>query len=164
MTDRPPIWRCERRNIGDLVPNPKNPRSLNKEQASNLKESLNKFGQCEPIVINTDGFIIGGHQRISTLRKLKAKQVDVCVPDRKLSEKELEELSIRLNKNIGEWDFDVLANEWNQEDLIKWGFSEEELGIASADPLPGDDETDALSPSQHPSSSLGDLYTLSPLS
>jgi len=46
-----------------------------------------------------------------------------------LSEKEVEELNIRLNKNTGSWDFDVLANEFELPDLVEWGFEPFELGI-----------------------------------
>ncbi len=50
---------------------------------------------------------------------------------------EVEELNIRLNKNTGDWDFDVLGNEWEITDLIKWGFEPHELGISE---LKGEDE------------------------
>jgi hypothetical protein len=46
-----------------------------------------------------------------------------------LDEKEVEELNIRLNKNVGEWDFDTLGNEFETSDLLEWGFTEFQLGI-----------------------------------
>ena len=51
------------------------------------------------------------------------------MPDRTLNNAEIEELNIRLNKNTGDWDFDILANEWDVENLIDWGFDAEEFGI-----------------------------------
>jgi ParB-like chromosome segregation protein Spo0J len=122
-------WKLEKRKITELKEYGKNPRQLSKKQAEHLEQSLERFGQCEPIVINTCGTIIGGHQRIRTLRKLKAKEVDVYVPEETLSEKQVEELNIRLNKNVGDWDFDILANCWDTEDLLKWGFDAPELGL-----------------------------------
>ena len=120
-------WNVESRKISDLIENPKNPRHLKKEQADDLKESIEKFGLCEPIVVNTDNFIIGGHQRIHTLKLLGHEYVDVNIPERQLTEKEVEELTIRLNKNVGEWDDEILANEWDPNELCKWGFTEAEL-------------------------------------
>lgn len=122
-------WAVEKRNIKSLTINPKNPRRMTKDQASHLKESISKFGMCEPIVINTDGTVIGGHQRLSTLKKLGHKEVDVYVPEAKLSEEEASELNIRLNRNTGEWDFDILANNWDASDLVQWGFTTQELHI-----------------------------------
>jgi len=126
--------------LKSLKENPKNPRTLSKEHGKHLEESLSKFGQCEPVVINQDGLIIGGHQRVRSLKKLGYKTVDVYVPDRILDEKEVEELSIRLNKNTGEWDWEILGNEWEVEDLLKWGFTPEELQIETIDSIDPDED------------------------
>ena len=154
-------WSLETRNLKDLKENPINPRRLGKEQAVHLQESLQKFGVCEPIVINPDGMIIGGHQRCKTLKKLGHKTVSVYVPNRVLEDKEVQELTIRLNKNTGDWDIDVLANAWDAKDLISWGFSEAELEI-DIDVIEGKqpDEDDVLSPSKNPKTKLGDVYVL----
>lgn len=122
-------WLPRTRNLNELKENPYNPRRLTKNQAAHLKKSLDKFGVCEPIVINTDGMIIGGHQRCRTLRKLGYTQVPVYEPDRELDKPEVEELTIRLNKNVGEWDDEILANLWAVEDLVAWGFTEDELQV-----------------------------------
>lgn len=122
-------WNFEKRKIKDLFDHAKNPRRLSKDQSEQLKKSLEKFGQCEPIVINSDNTIIGGHQRVRTMRKLGRKEVDVYVSDSLLSEKEVEELNIRLNKNTGDWDWDILGNLWDPEDLLSYGFTESELEI-----------------------------------
>lgn len=124
-------WTQEVWKLKDLKNYAKNPRSLNKDQGEHLKKSLEKFGQCEPIVINTDGMIIGGHQRARTMKKLGYKEAIVCVPEEPLNEKEIEELNIRLNKNVGDWDWDVLGNAWEVEDLLEWGFSPEDLQLDS---------------------------------
>ena len=122
-------WTVERRKIKELYEYAKNPRTLSKKQGHHLNESLDKFGQRQPIVINPDGTIIGGHQRLRTLKKLGYKEVDVSVPNIPLSEKEVEELNIRLNRVSGSWDDDILANAWDPADLVDWGFSMEELHL-----------------------------------
>jgi DNA modification methylase len=155
-------WTLQKRSLSDLKENPKNPRQLNKEQAEHLKISLEKFGQCEPLVVTPDGFVIGGHQRLRTLKKLKHKKADVYVPDRELTEKEIEELSIRLNRNTGEWDFDILANEWEPLDLISWGFDPQELAleIEQIEHLEEDEDSAKLEPPKDPKTKLGDVYEL----
>lgn len=122
-------WKSETRNIKELHENPKNPRKLTKYQAENLETSLEKFGLCEPIVINNDGTIIGGHQRVRTLKKLGHEEIDVFVSISPLTKEEVDELSIRLNKNIGVWDHDMLANVYDLESLIEWGFDLKDLHL-----------------------------------
>jgi len=127
------IWHNEKRAIRELIPYEANPRQITDKQAKDLKASLAKFGIADPIIINTDNMIIGGHQRKKILETLLGYdpdfQIDVRVPDRELSIDEARELNVRLNKNVAEWDFDTLANSFELDDLLDWGFSEEELGI-----------------------------------
>ena len=138
-------WKQEKRKLSELQANEKNARKLSKADAQQLQRSIEKFGVCEPIVINWDGSIIGGHQRVRTLKKLGYKEVDVYLPASPLSEKEAEELNIRLNKNSGDWDFDILANCWDPNDLVDWGFSMDELHLES---IPGEEGVDEQSPPQ----------------
>ena len=129
-------WHLETRLIKDLKENPKNPRQLTKDQERQLRASLDKFGLADKPIINTDGFIIGGHQRLRILKK-NTQSIECWVPNRSLDEKEVEELSVRLNANSGEWDIDVLANQYEVCDLLDWGFPEK-LITDDFDPL--DDE------------------------
>lgn len=122
-------WHLEMRLLKDLRPHPKNPRYLSKDQARHLTISLNKFGLSEKPIINTDGTIIGGHQRIQILRKQKVKQIECWVPNRELNNEEMDELNIRLNRNHGDFDFDILANQFEVPDLVEWGFKPEDLEI-----------------------------------
>lgn len=122
-------WNHEKRKLEDLYPNVKNPRKIGKREAKELKNSIDKFGLCQPIVLSSTGTIIGGHQRVKMLRALGYDSVDVCIPESPLTEKEEEELAIRLNKNLGTWDYDLLANHWEPEELLEWGFSSDELSI-----------------------------------
>lgn len=122
-------WKTEVRKIEDLSFYIKNPRGIKRDQADHLQESLSKFGQCEDIVINTNNLVIGGHQRIRMLKRLGKKYAQVKVPDREMDDKEVEELNIRLNKNTGFFDDEMLANAWELDDLRKWGFTDRELEI-----------------------------------
>jgi len=107
-------WHNEKRAIRDLIPYEVNPRQITNKQAKDLKASLAKFGIADPLIINTDNMIIGGHQRKKILETLLGYdpdyQIDVRVPDRELSIDEARELNVRLNKNVADWDFDILAN------------------------------------------------------
>lgn len=127
-------WHLETKLVKDLIPNPQNPRRLTKNQALQLELSLDKFGIAEPIIINTNNMIIGGHQRVSLLKEQEVSEIWCSVPDHELSDDEVNELCIRLNKNTGEWDFDMLANTTDPNDLLQFGFSCEELvGLSPAE-------------------------------
>ena len=128
-------WHIETRLIKDLKPHPKNPRQLSKDQARQLRKSIETFGLSDKPIINLDNTIIGGHQRISVLKTMKWKEVECWVPDRLINEKEAEELCIRLNRNHGAFDYDVLANEFDLSDLLEYGFSMEELELIPTEEL-----------------------------
>ena len=124
-------WKTEKRKIGDLIEWDQNPRQLSKHDYDHLKKSLDKFGVADPIIINLDGSIIGGHQRKKILLEAgllkQSDTIDVRIPDRQLTDDEARELAIRLNRNQGAWDFDALANNFDVEELTEWGFTEDEL-------------------------------------
>jgi len=130
-------WHNEKRKIKDLIPYVGNPRQITDKQAKDLKASLERFGIADPMIINTDNTIIGGHQRKKILETLMGHdpdyEIDVRLPDRELSIDEVRELNIRLNKNMGEWNFDILANEFEIDNLTVWGFEKWELGLPEAD-------------------------------
>jgi DNA modification methylase len=125
-------WHTEKRRLGDLIEWDKNPRQLKDHDAEHLKKSLDNFGVADPLIINTDNRIIGGHMRRRIMLQSGYKPddlVDVRVPERELTEREAEELAIRLNKNTGDWDFDALANNFELDDLLEWGFEKQELDL-----------------------------------
>lgn len=124
-------WNYVKRKIDELRPQQKNPRKISKIQKDQIKSSLDKFGCAQPIVINKDGTILGGHQRFYLLRSKGAKEVDCMQAQDQLDEKLVDELTIRLNKNVGSFDFDLLANGYDPQDLINWGFDMEELHLES---------------------------------
>ncbi len=119
-------WKLETRKISELKDYYKNPRTLNSRQEKNLKTSLEKFGLIDKPILNLDNTIIGGHQRKRTLKKLGYKEIDCWIPNRQLDEKEVEELNIRLNQS-GEFDYDILANEYEMIDLVNFGFDSDDI-------------------------------------
>lgn len=129
-------WTTEKRKLGDLIEWDKNPRILSKHDGEHIKRSMEKFGLADPLVVNADNRLIGGHQRKHLLADADMI-VDVRVPSRQLTAAEAEELAIRLNKAQGAWDFDLLANNWEQEKLIDWGFEKFEFGIETLESVGG---------------------------
>jgi hypothetical protein len=111
-------WHIEKRKVSDLKAYHKNPRRLTKDQAAHLKTSLDKFGLIDKPCINLDNTVIGGHQRLNVW---SGDEIEVNVPSRMLEDKEVEECNIRLNANQGEFDMDILANEFDLDDLLVWG-------------------------------------------
>ena len=134
-------WHLEVLPIKDLKEHPKNPRQISKEQFKHLSNLIGKFGLIDKPILNMDKTIIGGHQRIRVLKKMKAKTVECWVPDYQIADEDVEHLLIGLNLNQGTWDFDCLANLFEPIDLLKYGFSEEMLlGISTEDDLVGEKE------------------------
>ena len=97
------IWHNEKRKVRDLAPFDHNPRTLSEKERADLEQSLVRFNLVEIPAINTDNVIIAGHMRLKILIDLGRgdEEIDVRVPNRKLSEKELEEYNIRSNLNTG---------------------------------------------------------------
>ncbi len=112
--------------INKLQPASYNPRQISTKQYKDLKESIRKFDLCDPIIINKDMTVIGGHQRLKICKELKYDKVDCVILD--LTKEQEKELNIRLNKSGGEWDMDLLSN-FEIEELKDWGFKEIELGL-----------------------------------
>jgi len=114
--------------INDLKPADYNPRQLTNEQHEHLKKSMEKFGLVDPIIVNGNenrkNVIVGGHQRVRIAKELGISEVPCVFVD--LDEEKEKELNIRLNKNLGEWDFDLLAN-FDLEFLKNSGFDSLEL-------------------------------------
>jgi DNA modification methylase len=122
-------WHTEQRKVSELIGWDKNPHVMTDTEKGNLSKSLDKFDYVEVVIINTDNRLIGGHQRRNDfIAKGKHDElIDVRVPNRKLTDKEFEELAIRLNKNRGHDDEGLLKQFFAVDDLKDWGFDEQEL-------------------------------------
>ena len=123
------------REINTLIFAEYNPRQLTKDQYQNLKDSISRFGLVDPIIVNSNkdrkNIIVGGHQRVKVAKDMDIEYVPVLEVD--LTYEKERELNIRLNKNTGEWDMDILANNFEIEELIGFGFDEEELKLFNED-------------------------------
>tara|TARA_R100000458_G_scaffold40557_2_gene38157 strand:- start:9373 stop:9954 length:582 start_codon:yes stop_codon:yes gene_type:complete len=117
------------RKPNDLKAAEYNPRQLTQKQFEDLKKSITDFGFVEPIVVNENkkrkDVVVGGHQRLKIAEDLGMETIP-CVHVN-LTEPKERELNIRLNKNNGQWDFDLLANHFDIEELVDWGFDEKSL-------------------------------------
>ena len=150
-------------NITDLVAAEYNPRKLSKKQHADIRASLEEFGFIDPVIVNKNesrrNVIIGGHQRVKVWGAMGNINVPVFYIDLSL-EKE-KELNIRLNKNTGEWDFDILFSEFDRVELAEWGF--EDTDFPEAEVLPPDEtigDDDVGEPPEIPVTVLGDIYEL----
>jgi DNA modification methylase len=157
-------WHTEKRKVNELIPFEANPRKMSDKQVGDLKKSLERFNLVEIPAIDTDNKIIAGHQRLKIMQLIERGQeeIDVRVPNRKLSEAEFKEYNLRSNKNTGEWNFDELAN--FDEDLLKeLGFDENELdnifGLEKADDFDLKAETEKAIKKPH-GVKTGDLWQL----
>jgi ParB-like chromosome segregation protein Spo0J len=124
-------WKVEDkpRLVKDLIPNPKNPRRISRDQFALLKESIKTNGLIDNPCINHDGRIIAGHQRRRAIIQLGWKEVYCKVPPRPITEREFEVISLQHNKNMGEFDFEILANEWEIDVIFESGFTAEDLHL-----------------------------------
>ena len=127
-------WANETRRLSELIPWPRNPRQIREHQARRLQESLDDFGQVEIIAIGPGNQVYNGHQRLNVWAEQHGPDFEVAVrvSSRELSEKERERLTVLLHKGAaGEWDFDILANEFELDELLEWGFTEHDLELAA---------------------------------
>jgi len=117
------------RRISELIAADYNPRELTKAQARQLRDSLTKFGMVDPVIVNVNeerpSIIVGGHQRTKVWESLGHEFIPTVEVNLDL-EKE-KELNVRLNKNTGQFDMDMLANNFDLDELIEWGFEEGDL-------------------------------------
>ena len=153
----------KRIEISKLKPATYNPRQISKSQFDSLRESIDKFGLVDPIIVNKDMTIIGGHQRYKIWEE-KAKQSsidDITIPCvvLELNKEQERELNIRLNKSGGEWDFDLLSN-FEIEELKDWGFKDVEFGFNIDKIVEGNTEDDHIPEVKESRVKLGDVWKL----
>lgn len=103
-------WRTEKRRVKDLIPADKNPNVNSGADFTKLKQSIKRDGYVEIIVVDIDGKIAAGNHRHRALLELgmAEKEIDVRIPNRKLTKQEFDRYLIASNSLHGSWDFDVL--------------------------------------------------------
>ena len=116
-------------NVKELNPAPYNPRKWSEDAITQLTESIKSFGLVDPILVNSSphrkNVVIGGHFRLKVAKDLGIKKVPVVYIDIPDIERE-KELNVRLNKNLGDWDYELLA-EFDETLLSTIGFDSEEI-------------------------------------
>jgi hypothetical protein len=116
--------------LSNIKPNPNNPRLIKDDKFAKLVKSIKDFPEMmekRPMVCvtDTDGklYPLGGNMRLRALQELKHKEIPdswVMLAD-EWSEEKRREFTIKDNVGFGEWDWDILANEWDSEELSEWG-------------------------------------------
>ena len=121
-------WTTSKRKVDELLPQEVNPRKITDKQMSDLKKSLKKFNIVEIPAIDLDGTILAGHQRVKALQLLGRgkEEIDVRVPNRKLTDEESKQYLIASNKLGGEFDFDLLKD-FDVDLLLDSGFEQMEI-------------------------------------
>lgn len=130
-------WIEEEVKLKDLKEYDKNPRYINKEEFQRLVESLQQDGYHQRIVVDHDNTIIGGHMRKKAFKEAGFDNKDlikVLKPERKLTDEEFRRINIRDNIGYGNWDFNILANEWDFSELLDIGFPENLLQPLEMEP------------------------------
>tara|TARA_B110000967_G_C18889055_1_gene566052 strand:- start:1484 stop:1933 length:450 start_codon:yes stop_codon:yes gene_type:complete len=121
----------ESRKISELKFAEYNPRTISKKQFKDLKASLKKFGLIDPIIINSSkdrhNIIIGGHQRSRAWLDLGNDTIPCVILDLPINDEM--ELNLRLNKNGGKFDDDLLLNYFDEVLLTEVGFTQNDFNI-----------------------------------
>ena len=113
----------QRAAIGTIIPNPANPRIIKDDKFKKLVKSIQEFPQMlelRPIVVDGNMVVLGGNMRLKACIAAGLKEVPIIVADQ-LTDAQKGEFIIKDNVGFGEWDWDLLANEWEPDALIDWG-------------------------------------------
>lgn len=146
--------------LTDIKNNPNNPRILKDDKFAKLVKSIQEFPkmlEIRPIVVNSDMIVLGGNMRLKACKEAGLKEVPIVLAD-DLTEDEQKQFIIKDNVGFGEWDWEMLANEWEADLLEEWGldvpdFSITEEPTAEEDDyeMPDEVQTDIV---------LGDLFEI----
>ena len=147
-------------NIQQIRNNEDNPRIIKDYKFKQLVKSIKEFPEMlklRPIVVNSEMVVLGGNMRLKACREAGLTEVWILKAD-ELTEEQQREFIVKDNVGFGEWDWDILANEWNNQQLGDWGldllpFEQEEVLEAKEDDF---DTT----PPEIAKTVLGDLYEI----
>ena len=146
--------------ISAIKRNPNNPRILKDDKFVKLTQSIKDFPQMldiRPIVVNDDMVVLGGNMRLKACKEAGLKEVPV-IKVNDLTEEQQREFIIKDNVGFGEWDWDLLANDWDADLLDAWGL---DIDFSGADDNAGlTDEDDVPELTENPVSKAGDIWLL----
>lgn len=109
--------------IKKVIPNPSNPRIIKDDKFKKLVNSIKEFPQMlelRPIVVDSNMVVLGGNMRLRACQAAGLREVDILIAD-KLTDAQKAEFIIKDNIGFGEWNWDLLANEWDIDLLNDWG-------------------------------------------
>jgi DNA modification methylase len=109
--------------LDDIKENPENPRMIKDEKFKKLVESIRHFPEMlelRPLVLDENNVVLGGNMRLRALKELGYTETH-CIYAKDLTEEQKKEFIIKDNLPYGEWDWDVLANDWDEANLKEWG-------------------------------------------
>jgi len=119
----------EKVNINNIFPNPVNPRIIKDFKFKKLVKSIKEFPEMlklRPIVVNSEMGILGGNMRYKACKEVGLKEVYIIKADN-LTDNQIEQFIIKDNVGFGQWDWDMLANQWDTQLLSDWGLDVLEL-------------------------------------
>ena len=145
--------------ISDIKANPNNPRLIKDDKFAKLVQSVTEFPEMleiRPIVVNSDMVVLGGNMRLKACKEAKIKELTVIIADN-LTEEQQREFLIKDNVSGGEWDWNILANEWDAEQLTEWGV---DIPDFAQEVLEAEEDDFNGTPPKEPITVLGDLYEI----
>lgn len=144
--------------LKEIKPNPNNPRFIKDEKFQKLVQSLKDFPEMadvREIVVNKDHVILGGNMRYKAMLEAGWKEAPVRVVD--WSEEKQKEFIVKDNVSGGDWDYDVLANQYDLEELDAWGLDLPSY-MGDEDEIEEDEAPEVSQ--EEPKSKLGEVYHL----
>ena len=144
-------WETMKVKVKDLIQLDINPRKISEEKKQKLIKSLEKFNLAEIPAVNTDMQIIGGNQRVTALMFAGRgdEKIDVRMPNRKLTKKEVKEYAIISNTHAGEFAFEILELEFADIELAEIGFDIQGWDDWQYNPKNKDREVDENLPTEY---------------
>jgi len=145
--------------LSEIRENPNNPRTIKEDKFEKLVRSIQTFPEmleARPIVVNPDMVVLGGNMRLKACKAAGLTEAPVYVAT--WEESKAKEFIVKDNVGFGEWDWDILANEWDAVELEEWGL---DVWVPEPEEVEGLTDPDAVPEApEEPKTKLGDLYIL----
>jgi len=157
-------WQEASIKLSQLKEYANNPRKISKEMLDKLASHIKEDGYHQRIIVDNDYTIIGGHQRKKALYMAgydDETEIEVLMSSRKLTPEEIDRLNIRDNLAFGEYDFEVLTERFDLNELLSFGMDKDMLApIFDKTILEEIGEEEEIEVGSEATSKLGDIYLL----